>query len=82
MLEVKDINQFYGNAANTNGVDWNQNGTLTVSTLKSGYVSGANNGGGDSGLLLGDLNHSGAVHAGELFLDLTVAQALMGISTW
>ncbi|MBR0712174.1 beta strand repeat-containing protein [Bradyrhizobium liaoningense] len=54
--------------------------TLTTNGPSSslGLVKGANNGGGDSGLLMGDLNHDGLVtgESGHLFFDLASAQIL------
>src|SRR5205814_6082666 len=49
-----------------------------------GAVNGANNGGGDSGLLLGDLNHDGQVGgdsgSDHLFFDLASAQTIANTS--
>ena len=57
--------------------------TTSGSSSSLGLVKGANNGGGDSGLLMGDLNHDGLV-TGEtsdhLFLDLASAQAVANSS--
>jgi hypothetical protein len=74
--------------------NWNGSSVLpaiTASTVVTsgsasgkGLVSGANNGGGDSGLLMGDLNHDGSVtgdgSSGHLFFDLASAQALANSS--
>ena len=69
--------------------NWNGIGGITTSavltsgsTSNLGLVNGANNGGGDSGLLLGDLNHDGKVGdaGGDLFFDLASAQALLNSS--
>ena len=79
--------------------NWNGTGGITNSPVVTsgpasgkGAVSGANNGGGDSGLLLGDLNHDGKVFyhdAGtntdvydtqSLFFDLASAQTLANSS--
>ncbi|WP_256808800.1 DUF11 domain-containing protein [Bradyrhizobium sp. Bra64] len=60
--------------------------TLTTSGPASslGLVKGANNGGGDSGLLMGDLNHDGCVggdgSSDHLFFDLASAQILANSS--
>jgi hypothetical protein len=76
-----DLNQFYGTAAHSDGIDWNKDGHVDNSTLSSsGQVSGANNGGGDYGLLLGDIGHTGVPQAGDIFFDLTSAQLLLNSS--
>ncbi|MBR1179841.1 hypothetical protein JQ617_38145 [Bradyrhizobium sp. KB893862 SZCCT0404] len=85
-----EINSF---GVNPPGIttDWNKDGSITQSTVATkgaasglGLVSGNNNGGGDSGLLMGDLNHDGLVtgdgSAHHLFLDLASAQALTNSS--
>jgi hypothetical protein len=68
--------------------NWDHSGGITLSAVTPsgpssnlGLVKGANNGGGDSGLLLGDLNHNGLVDdTTDLFLDLASAQALANSS--
>ncbi len=73
------------------GYNWNGAGGITNSSIVTsgpasgmGAVSGANNGGGDSGLLLGDLNHDGHVTgdgtSDHLFFDLASAQTLANSS--
>ncbi len=82
-----EINNF---GTNPPGIttDWNKVGGITQSAVNTsgsssslGLVKGANNGSGDSGLLLGDLNHNGLVDdAKDLFLDLASAQAIANSS--
>jgi uncharacterized repeat protein (TIGR01451 family) len=82
-----EINSF---GTNPPGIttDWNKVGGITQSAVNTtgsssslGLVKGANNGSGDSGLLLGDLNHNGLVDdAKDLFLDLASAQAIANSS--
>ncbi|MDN5005273.1 beta strand repeat-containing protein [Bradyrhizobium sp. GCM10027634] len=83
--------------------DWNKSGAISLSAVVKtgptsglGAVSGSNNGGGDSGLLMGDLNHDGLVDTGDashtvpgtpptvvtdvLFFDLASAQTLANSS--
>jgi hypothetical protein len=61
--------------------DWNHSGGITTDAVNSsGQVTGA----GDSGLLLGDLNHDGMANDGtgpDLFFDLASAQALINSGT-
>ena len=66
-------------------VDWNQDGTLDLSNVvasgtSAGRINGLNNGGGDTGLLLGDVDHSGSIHANELYFDLASAQGILTAS--
>ena len=71
--------------------DWNHSGgspaitdsavVKTGPTSGLGAVSGSNNGGGDSGLLMGDLNHDGLANdTQDLFFDLASAQVLANSS--
>ena len=76
------------------GYDWNHNGSIAATTIANltqngpssslGLVKTANNGGGDSGLLMGDLNHDGLVggdgSSDHLFFDLASAQILANSS--
>src|SRR5258708_28846208 len=58
--------------------------TQNGSSSSLGLVKTANNGGGDSGLLMGDLNHDGLVgsdgSSDHLFFDLASAQILANSS--
>jgi uncharacterized repeat protein (TIGR01451 family) len=74
------------------GYDWNKSGGITTTTnLKTtgsssslGLVNAANNGGGDSGLLIGDLNHDGLLTgdngSAHIFFDLASAQIIANTS--
>lgn len=82
-----------GTEINVLSKDWNYDGSITKSTVLDkgaasslGMVSLAktydgNNGGGDSGLLINDLNHNGVADDGcNVFFDLASAQTIANTS--